>query len=101
MNPTYDLTGAVAFVTGAASGMGLVTAFAEAGAGAAVTLTDVYDDALDAAAGALRESGHRVSTVHRDVSDEDQVAAVLWLCSPGASYVVGVALPVDGGYTAR
>jgi NAD(P)-dependent dehydrogenase (short-subunit alcohol dehydrogenase family) len=28
-------------------------------------------------------------------------ASVLWLCSPGASLVVGVALPVNGGYTAR
>ena len=26
-------------------------------------------------------------------------AAVLWLCSPGASFVIGVALPIDGGYT--
>jgi NAD(P)-dependent dehydrogenase (short-subunit alcohol dehydrogenase family) len=31
----------------------------------------------------------------------DEIAtAILWLCSPGASFVVGVALPVDGGYTA-
>ena len=32
---------------------------------------------------------------------EEIAAAVLWLCSPGASFVIGVALPVDGGYTAR
>ncbi|MEU5099936.1 glucose 1-dehydrogenase [Streptomyces sp. NPDC020996] len=32
---------------------------------------------------------------------EEMADAVLWLCSPGAAFVVGVALPVDGGYTAR
>ncbi|WP_432083977.1 SDR family NAD(P)-dependent oxidoreductase [Streptomyces sp. WAC 04229] len=32
----------------------------------------------------------------------DEIAqAVLWLSSPGAGYVTGVALPVDGGYTAQ
>jgi NAD(P)-dependent dehydrogenase (short-subunit alcohol dehydrogenase family) len=32
---------------------------------------------------------------------EEMAAVVLWLCSPGASFVLGVALPVDGGYTAQ
>jgi NAD(P)-dependent dehydrogenase (short-subunit alcohol dehydrogenase family) len=31
---------------------------------------------------------------------DEIAAAVLWLCSPAASFVVGVALPVDGGYVA-
>jgi NAD(P)-dependent dehydrogenase (short-subunit alcohol dehydrogenase family) len=30
---------------------------------------------------------------------EEIAAAVLWLCSPGASYVVGQAITVDGGMT--
>ena len=32
---------------------------------------------------------------------DEIAAAVLWLCSPAASFVLGAALPVDGGYTAR
>jgi NAD(P)-dependent dehydrogenase (short-subunit alcohol dehydrogenase family) len=32
---------------------------------------------------------------------EEIAAAVLWLCSPGASFVIGHPLAVDGGYTAR
>jgi NAD(P)-dependent dehydrogenase (short-subunit alcohol dehydrogenase family) len=31
---------------------------------------------------------------------DEIAAAVLWLCSSAASFVVGIALPVDGGYTA-
>lgn len=32
---------------------------------------------------------------------DEIAAAVLWLCSRGASFVLGVGLPVDGGFTAH
>jgi NAD(P)-dependent dehydrogenase (short-subunit alcohol dehydrogenase family) len=32
---------------------------------------------------------------------EEVAAAVLWLCSPGSSFVIGHALAVDGGFTAH
>jgi NAD(P)-dependent dehydrogenase (short-subunit alcohol dehydrogenase family) len=44
------------------------------------------------------EAGQPIGRLGRG---DEIAAAVLWLCSPGASPVVGVALPVDGGYTAR
>ena len=74
MNPTYDFTGRVAFVTGASSGMGLATARAFAESSAAVTLADINDEALRAAERQLAGAGHRVLATRCDVAEEDQVA---------------------------
>jgi len=47
------------------------------------------------------EEATRNQPIGRLGQAEEIAASVLWLSSPGASFVVGVALPVDGGYTAR
>ena len=77
MNPTYDFTGQVALVTGASSGMGLVTAQAFAQAGASVVLADINQDALTAATDSLAAVGHQVLGVPCDVADETSVAATV------------------------
>ena len=38
--------------------------------------------------------------IQRIGQPEEIASAVLWLCSPGASFVIGHALLVDGGFTA-
>jgi NAD(P)-dependent dehydrogenase (short-subunit alcohol dehydrogenase family) len=35
----------------------------------------------------------------RIAEPEEVAGAIAWLCSDAASYVTGVVLPVDGGYT--
>src|SRR5438128_3048674 len=76
-NPTYDFKDQVALVTGAGSGMGLVTAQAFDEAGAAGVLADIDEGAVRAAADDLTASGHQAVGVTCDVADEAQAAAVV------------------------
>ncbi len=67
----------VALVTGAASGMGLVTAKAFAEAGAAVALSDVQENAVRSAAEELVAAGHKAIGIRCNVADEAEVAAMV------------------------
>jgi NAD(P)-dependent dehydrogenase (short-subunit alcohol dehydrogenase family) len=77
MNPAYDFHGRVAVVTGAGSGMGLARAQAFAESGAAVVLADSNEQPLRSAAAELTSAGHQALDVGCDVSDEEQVAALV------------------------
>ena len=62
--------------------------------------TPMVADMLEGQAEAMAEIMGR-QPVGRLGKAEEVAAATVWLCSPGASFVIGVALPVDGGFTAH
>ena len=70
-----DLAGKVAFVTGAASGIGLGISTALAQAGVKVMMCDIEKDALDGAISGLKQTNADVDGVIADVSLKDQLQA--------------------------
>ena len=98
-----DLFGKVAFITGAASGIGLGIAHALAGRGMKIVLADVEKDALDRARQDLEERQAEVIAIELDVSDRAAVqrAAETAISTFGKVHVlcnnagVGRSVPLD------
>ena len=72
-----SFTGKVAFVTGAASGIGQATAVAFARAGAGVVVADVADDGNRETARMVEAAGGRALAVTCDVTRSEEVKAAL------------------------
>jgi 3-oxoacyl-[acyl-carrier protein] reductase len=71
------LDGQVAVVTGAARGIGRGIAEVLAGDGATVLIADLDGDAAEATATELRGRGHKAVGASADVTDRDQLAAMV------------------------
>ncbi len=71
------LTGTVALVTGASSGIGEATALALASQGAAVALAARRADRLEALAEKIRSAGGSTLVLAADVTDEEQAQSVV------------------------
>ncbi len=76
-NASIDLTGHVALVTGASSGLGKRFAQVLAAQGCAVALTARRVDRLEALAKEINDAGGRAVALALDVTDADQLLAVV------------------------
>ena len=76
-NNSTDLTGRVALVTGASSGLGARFAEVLAANGAAVVLAARRLDRLEAFADKIKSSGGKALAVQMDATDADSVVAAV------------------------
>lgn len=72
----FDLTGRVALVSGAASGLGKATALAVAEAGADVVLADIDEDGMRTVAGEIESLDRRALPQVCDISEPAQICSM-------------------------
>src|SRR5512134_4046678 len=77
MDQNRNFTGKVAFVTGAAGGIGRATALAFAREGASVVVADVSEQGNQETARMIEEAGGRTLAVRCDVSRTEDVKAAV------------------------
>jgi len=70
---TYDLSGAVAVITGGGRGIGKAIARALAAAGASVVVAGRSGPELEAVAGEIREAGGRALALVTDLTSSEQI----------------------------
>lgn len=65
--------------------------------------TGMLDEVVDTAKNPIeaKENMNAMYPIRRLSTSQEVADAVLWLASSGSVYVTGIALPVDGGWTAR
>ncbi|MEZ5744583.1 MAG: SDR family NAD(P)-dependent oxidoreductase [Sphingomonadaceae bacterium] len=77
MREPSDMTGKVALVTGAASGLGKATALRLAELGADLVVVDVQAEALGETAGAIRTTGRKALALTMDLTDRSNCAGAV------------------------
>jgi len=58
---------------------------------------------MDEKTGEMTERGHSIiahTPMGRFGEPDDLIGATLWLLSPASSFVTGIVVPVDGGFSA-
>ena len=88
----FNLKNRVVVISGASSGLGAQMARGFAAQGADLVITARRLEKLEALAEEIRAMGVKCLPLKCDVTDSQNVDE--------ASYVTGVILPIDGGYTA-
>ncbi len=80
LNKLTDLSGKAAIVTGGAKGIGYGIAYRLAEAGAAVLIADLDEETAYKAAKEFDENGWKAASIKTDVSNEDDVKAMVARC---------------------